>query len=227
MGSKPITSKIKLTSKQSAPCKQTKEKSLANKLGHGALDILGLIPGIGEFADGANAAWYGAEGDYANAALSAAAMVPFAGWAATGAKLGMKAVPKTTKNVINVANKAKSAKKVHVKNLKNTSLGKTMLGKSSINEADKFLSNPIREAKKYRVWGTGIDAAIGDIDEPSNYVEKPKPPKEGGWGSSRTSQGSKRIAKLVQIRNNHEKGSEEYNTAQNEINKIYGVKKRH
>lgn len=227
MGSKPITSKIKLTSKQSAPCKQTKEKSLANKLGHGALDILGLIPGIGEFADGANAAWYGAEGDYANAALSAAAMVPFAGWAATGAKLGMKAVPKTTKNVINAANKAKSAKKVHVENLKNTSLGKTMLGKSLINEGDKFLKNPIREAKKYRVWDAGISFALDDPNEPSNYVEKPKPPKEGGWGSSRTSQGSKRIAKLVQIRNNHEKGSKEYNTAQNEINKIYGVKKRH
>ncbi|HEY2221485.1 DUF6531 domain-containing protein, partial [Actinomycetospora sp.] len=58
---------------------------------HGALDVAGLIPVVGEVADGANAAWYTAEGDYLNAGLSAAAMVPFAGWAATGLKTGIKA----------------------------------------------------------------------------------------------------------------------------------------
>lgn len=36
---------------------------------------------------GINALWYLAEGDYVNAALSAAALVPFAGAAATEAKL--------------------------------------------------------------------------------------------------------------------------------------------
>lgn len=40
-------------------------------------------------ADGANALWYAAEGDYANAALSAAAMVPVAGWVATGGKFAV------------------------------------------------------------------------------------------------------------------------------------------
>jgi hypothetical protein len=49
------------------------------------------VPVVGEIADGANAAWYAAEGDYLNAGLSAAAMVPFVGWAATGGKLGVKA----------------------------------------------------------------------------------------------------------------------------------------
>ena len=58
--------------------------------GHGVLDVAGLIPGFGEIADGVNAAWYMAEGDKTNAALSAAAMVPFAGWAATAGKLGLK-----------------------------------------------------------------------------------------------------------------------------------------
>jgi hypothetical protein len=53
---------------------------------HGALDIIGLIPGAGEIADGINAVIYLAEGDYANAALSGAAMIPFAGWGATAAK---------------------------------------------------------------------------------------------------------------------------------------------
>jgi hypothetical protein len=43
---------------------------------------------VGE--DGVNAAWYAAEGDYLNASLSAAAMVPFLGWAATGGKFAVK-----------------------------------------------------------------------------------------------------------------------------------------
>lgn len=55
-------------------------------LGHGALDLAGRIPGLGEVADGINAAWYSAEGDWANAGLSAAAMIPFVGWGATGGK---------------------------------------------------------------------------------------------------------------------------------------------
>lgn len=55
-----------------------------------ALDAVGLIPVVGEVADGANALVSLARGDYAGAALSAAAMIPFAGWGATGAKLGRK-----------------------------------------------------------------------------------------------------------------------------------------
>ncbi|WJQ80276.1 YwqJ-related putative deaminase [Brevibacillus brevis] len=56
-----------------------------------ALDVVGLIPGLGEIADLANAGISLARGDYAGAALSLAACIPFAGWAATGAKLGAKA----------------------------------------------------------------------------------------------------------------------------------------
>ena len=48
--------------------------------------------GVGEAADGFNALIYLARGDRMNAALSGAAMIPLAGWAATGAKVGMKAV---------------------------------------------------------------------------------------------------------------------------------------
>lgn len=43
---------------------------------HGGLDVLGLVPGFGEVADGVNALIYLAEGDYLNAGLSAAAMIP-------------------------------------------------------------------------------------------------------------------------------------------------------
>lgn len=59
-------------------------------VGHTVLDVAGLVPGFGEVADGLNAAWYAAEGDMLNASLSAAAMIPIGGWAATGTKFGLK-----------------------------------------------------------------------------------------------------------------------------------------
>lgn len=57
-------------------------------IGHTALDVAGLVPGLGEIADGINAVWYLAEGNYTDAALSAAGMIPFGGWGATAAKWG-------------------------------------------------------------------------------------------------------------------------------------------
>jgi hypothetical protein len=57
---------------------------------HTGLDVVGLIPGVGEIADGANALIYLAEGDKVNAALSAASMLPIGGQAATAAKWGKK-----------------------------------------------------------------------------------------------------------------------------------------
>ena len=59
-------------------------------IGHAILDVAGLVPLFGEAADGINAAWYTAEGDYANAALSAAATIPGFGAAATAARLAAK-----------------------------------------------------------------------------------------------------------------------------------------
>lgn len=55
-------------------------------LGHAVLDIVGAIPVVGEVADVANAAWYAAEGNYEDAALSLASAVPGAGYAATAVK---------------------------------------------------------------------------------------------------------------------------------------------
>jgi hypothetical protein len=61
-------------------------------IGHLILDLAGLIPGFGEFADGANALWYLIEGDWTNMGLSAGGAIPIFGWASTGAKLGIKGV---------------------------------------------------------------------------------------------------------------------------------------
>jgi hypothetical protein len=53
---------------------------------HLGLDVVGMIPIVGEVADLANAAIYAAEGDYVNASISAASAVPGVGNAATAAK---------------------------------------------------------------------------------------------------------------------------------------------
>jgi hypothetical protein len=57
----------------------------------GALDVAGLVPVIGEPADGVNALIYTARGDYVNAGLSAGGMIPIGGWFATGAKVTRRA----------------------------------------------------------------------------------------------------------------------------------------
>ena len=57
-----------------------------SKAGHFILDLVGLIPGLGEPADGVNAIWYSAEGNTVDAALSAGGAIPIAGWFAVGGK---------------------------------------------------------------------------------------------------------------------------------------------
>ncbi len=63
------------------------------------LDVVGLIPGLGEVADLANAGISLARGNYGEAALSLAAMVPFAGAAATAGKFAKKAGKFIAKNM--------------------------------------------------------------------------------------------------------------------------------
>ena len=54
---------------------------------HGTLDILGMVPVIGNVADVANGVLYLAEGNKLDAALAFGSAIPFAGLAAGGAKL--------------------------------------------------------------------------------------------------------------------------------------------
>jgi hypothetical protein len=228
MKASPITSKIKRA--ETAPVKmdgktsenkategsgmqsdKPEEKSWGNVIGHGILDVVGLVPVVGELADGANAAWYASEGDYTNAALSAAAMVPFAGWGATGAKLGMKgykSLSKTAKVVDKVAN--------------------TKVGKFT------GLNKPTKAAKFY---GPGRYEAKPSSTQSS---PDPSPKANKSLGSNRVSQGASSwkkavannksgtsLTNLIKQRNNAKKGSAEYAKAQNAINKAYGVKKRY
>ncbi|MBQ0925608.1 putative T7SS-secreted protein [Saccharopolyspora endophytica] len=64
------------------------EESTAETLAHAATDAAGFIPVIGDAVDLAHAGVYALQGRGTEAALTAAAAVPFAGWAAGGTKLG-------------------------------------------------------------------------------------------------------------------------------------------
>jgi RHS repeat-associated protein len=61
-------------------------------LGHAALDVVGMVPVVGEVADVANGVWYLAEGNYVDAAFSLASAIPLAGNVATAAKWGKRGV---------------------------------------------------------------------------------------------------------------------------------------
>lgn len=59
---------------------------------HLALDLAGLIPGVGVVADGANLIIYAAEGDWTNAGISAVSLVPVIGGAALVMRRGRQVV---------------------------------------------------------------------------------------------------------------------------------------
>lgn len=54
-------------------------EGIAADVGHVGLDVVGLVPGIGEGADLANAIWYAKNGEYLSSALSVISMVPEVG----------------------------------------------------------------------------------------------------------------------------------------------------
>nr|WP_281174046.1 RHS repeat-associated core domain-containing protein [Methylomicrobium agile] len=70
---------------------------LSGKLGgsmdtfQSGLDVVGLVPGLGEPVDLLNGTLYAARGDYVNAGFSYGAAIPFAGWGATIGKFANKA----------------------------------------------------------------------------------------------------------------------------------------
>ena len=63
---------------------------VAKENGHTALDVFGVIPVIGEVADGINGIWYLVEGNETEAALSFVALVPILGASVAGSKLTLK-----------------------------------------------------------------------------------------------------------------------------------------
>jgi uncharacterized protein YukE len=80
----------------------TGQPSALSSAGHSTVDLGGLVPGVGEIADGLNAAWYAAEGDPTNAGISLAGMIPLAGMGATGTR-ALRNVAKSLDDVPAVA----------------------------------------------------------------------------------------------------------------------------
>jgi len=66
--------------------------STTSKLVHTALDVGGMVPGVGTATEGANAALYMAQGDHANAALAGASAIPGAGDIVDAGRLGKDAI---------------------------------------------------------------------------------------------------------------------------------------
>ena len=68
-------------------------------IGHGVLDVLGMIPGIGAVADIANGFWYLSEGDYFSAASSFVSAIPGVGDIAGGIAKGITGCTKISKAI--------------------------------------------------------------------------------------------------------------------------------
>jgi len=132
---------------------------LLSSIGHGVLDVVGLVPVLGAPADGANAAWYAADGDTLNAGLSAAGMVPFLGWGATGTKIGIKGF--------------KAARAVE----------ETGLAGKGVKDAAKAAQEMYPRAKTFRrgvrdqVWNQGRQDATGQVRDPltGRFMSKNEP----------------------------------------------------
>ena len=69
---------------------RTRQEISALDVLHTALDAAGLIPALGVIPDAVNAGIYTIQGDWTNAGISAAAMVPFLGQGATLTRYGLK-----------------------------------------------------------------------------------------------------------------------------------------
>lgn len=65
---------------------------LWKQIGHGLLDLAGMVPVVGEPADFVNGLWYYADGDVINGSLSMGGVIPFVGWAAVGGKWTKRAL---------------------------------------------------------------------------------------------------------------------------------------
>ena len=154
---------------------------------HGTLDVVGLIPLAGDLiADGANAAIYAAEGNWIDAGLSAGAMIPFAGWGATGGKWVRKAVKHGDEIVDGVQRGVNFFKKSGDKIVdgikkgaqwvKNSKLGQAVAnGANQLkNKASKWASDAAKGLKKKWDDFWKKKKSGGDAPEP----EKPK--KSGG-----------------------------------------------
>ena len=126
---------------------------------HMGLDGAGLIPGVGIIPDTLNASIYAFEGDWANAGLSAGAMVPFVGQGVTAGKYGVKSItPKTNPE-----------KFINVRGCK----GKKCIDTGEIWERDMKHKDHYEVYKNKKYYDKGIrDRDVWDDGRPKFKVRK-------------------------------------------------------
>ena len=136
--------------------KQTTWKDWA----HGALDVAGMIPAVGNIADGINAAWYAAEGDYEMAGLSAAAAIPGAGLFAGGGKIlskvnrGMKTIDKARKVAKHTDPSAiKIASKLYSEGGKKVAMALPEVAMDNLRNVPKNIKRNLKEGSKFNIFG--------------------------------------------------------------------------
>ncbi|MGV9235443.1 RHS repeat-associated core domain-containing protein [Streptomyces nigra] len=124
-------------------------ESWISPIGHGALDVVGLVPGFGEPADLLNGVWYTAEGNYIDAGLSYASAIPIAGYGATAAK-GARYVDKAVDAVDAATDTVKAADKTKdaVKNAENVTPPSTPKPKPPPKPAPPAKPKPAPPTKK-------------------------------------------------------------------------------
>ncbi|WP_280876848.1 RHS repeat-associated core domain-containing protein [Streptomyces pseudovenezuelae] len=149
-------------------------ESWISPIGHGALDVVGLVPGFGEPADLINGLWYTAEGNYIDAGLSYASAIPIAGYGATAAK-GARYVDKAVNAVDAATDTVKAADKTKdaVKNAENVTPPSTPKPKPPPKPAPPAKAKEAPPAKKGDSGGKKTEKA--DADKPKRSKKDDDP----------------------------------------------------
>ena len=138
---------------------------------HGTLDVAGMVPLIGEIADGTNAGLYALQGDMLNAGISLAGMLPIGGQAVTGTRLGVK----VGKEVLDA-----SAKKAGKEVLgEATEQGVKKAGKEGGERASKEIGTKISRKKprkphkpNKKKWEENGGKVVDNPDGSTTYISK-------------------------------------------------------
>lgn len=131
--------------------------SSVSEWAHGALDVAGFVPGVGEVADGANALIYTVEGRHAEAAISAAAMIPVLGDVGKGAKWGVKAGKEVAESSGTRA--AKETAEQGIKRLPIKIEGTKGLDHSFGKHAQEWFGGTVKESTHMEKWKSLIERA--------------------------------------------------------------------
>jgi hypothetical protein len=147
--------------------------SWGSSITHTVLDIGGVIPVVGIFSDGANAAIYAAEGDYVNAAISgasaAANLVPGGGIAAKAGKIAIKGALKGGERV-----GIKQAEKLLAERIAKEKLEKEAAEAAAKKAAEEAAAKKAAEKKAGAEAESGGGGSKKKDTEVKNKGKKPK-----------------------------------------------------